>query len=104
MPSTTSKVRAHAWTAGTETAPSTRAAQNGGEPVAATDIAATPRMIRLRGVLERVSVSRSTLQRLIEAGDFPRGIALSPRTRTWVTADVDAWLADRIAAAKRVSR
>lgn len=70
----------------------------GGEPVAAPTIVGPPAsMMRLRGVLAVVGVSRSTLFRLIAAGEFPRPVALSERTRAWPSSEVEKWIAERSA-------
>jgi prophage regulatory protein len=39
------------------------------------------------------------LQRLEDAGKFPRRIRLGTRTHRWVEEDVDQWIADRLAEA-----
>lgn len=59
-----------------------------------------PRLLRLPAVLERVGVSKSTLQRWIRAGTFPAGVALTPTRSTvaWSAAAVDSWIADKLAA------
>ena len=58
------------------------------------------RLLRLPAVLERVGVSKSTLQRWIRAGTFPAGVALTPTRSTvaWSAAAVDGWIADKLAA------
>lgn len=42
--------------------------------------------------------SRSTLYRLIEAGEFPHPIKIGLGKNGWLRGDIDAYLADRIAA------
>jgi predicted DNA-binding transcriptional regulator AlpA len=39
--------------------------------------------------------SRMTLKRRIDDQGFPAGILLSPNTRAWPEAEVEAWLASR---------
>jgi prophage regulatory protein len=58
------------------------------------------RFLRLPAVLERVGVSKSTLQRWIKAGMFPAGVALTATRSTvaWSAAAVDAWIADKLTA------
>ena len=53
--------------------------------------------IRRNEVLRRTGLTRSTLSRLIEAGDFPPGVRLSERIRAWQEADIDAWARKRVA-------
>ena len=54
------------------------------------------RLERKRSVLARTGMSNTTLWR--RAGrDFPAPIRLGPNTVAWVSAEVDTWIADRIA-------
>ncbi len=52
-----------------------------------------------RSVLARVTLSNSEVYRRIAAGTFPAPVKLSPDGRrvAWVRAEVDNWLAERIA-------
>lgn len=53
---------------------------------------------RLPKVLARTGLSRSEIYRRIAAGTFPRPVSLGVRARAWNAAEVDNWVADRIAA------
>ena len=53
------------------------------------------RVLRLREVLERVGLSKSTLWRLIKARQFPRPINLGPRAVGWIEEEVDEWISSR---------
>jgi len=53
---------------------------------------------RLPAVLEVTGLSKATVYRLLERGEFPPRVKLSPRCVGWRVADVDAWLAERAAA------
>ena len=53
------------------------------------------RVLRMRGVVRRVGLSRSTIDRLVRCGKFPGPIRLSPTTVGWRIEDIDRWLADR---------
>lgn len=44
------------------------------------------------------SLSRTYLAMMAEAGDFPRAVRLGERRIAYVRAEVEAWIADRIAA------
>lgn len=44
------------------------------------------------------SLSRTYLQMMAEAGDFPKPVRLGERRIAYVRAEVEAWIADRIAA------
>lgn len=56
---------------------------------------------RLPKVKARTGLSRSEIYRRIALGDFPRPIKLGERASAWSTAEIDAWIADRIAARDR---
>lgn len=53
---------------------------------------------RLPAVKARTGMSRSEIYRRIAIGDFPRPIKLGTRASAWSAAEIDAWIADRIAA------
>lgn len=55
-------------------------------------------LLRLPCVIARTGISRSTLYRMVAAGDFPRPIRLTERASAWSSAAVDAWIASKIAA------
>lgn len=57
-------------------------------------------ILRLRHVLSRLALSRSTIYAYIEKDNFPRPIKLGPRAVGWLSADIDAWLEQRIAGSK----
>ena len=50
------------------------------------------RILRLKAVLERTGLSRSTLYRKIQMGTFPKQLRISTRCAGWRESDVDAWL------------
>lgn len=53
-----------------------------------------------RSVLARVTLSNSEIYRRIKAGTFPAPVSLSADGRrvAWLRAEVDKWIAERIAA------
>ena len=53
-------------------------------------------ILRVPAVCERTSLSRSTLYRLIQAGEFPRPIELSPGRVGFPVETVDSWLDERV--------
>jgi prophage regulatory protein len=60
-------------------------------------IRSTPRIIlRLRQVVARTGLSRSTIYERIHAGEFPAQIALGARAVGWLEADVEAWIARQV--------
>jgi prophage regulatory protein len=50
------------------------------------------RILRLKAVLERTGLSRSTLYRKIEQGTFPRQVRISERCIGWHEGDIERWL------------
>ncbi len=55
------------------------------------------RLLHLREVLSRTSLSRTTVYRLMARARFPASIQLGGRV-AWIEAEVEGWLLDRIAA------
>ena len=53
------------------------------------------KVLRLPDVLERVALSKSTLWRRINDGEFPEPIKLGPRASGWLEEEVDAWIESR---------
>ena len=53
------------------------------------------KILRMRDVLEMVSVSRTTVWRQVKAGDSPAPIRLSPRSVGWRQSDIEEWIASR---------
>ena len=52
------------------------------------------RILRLKAVLERTGLSRSTLYRKIERGTFPQQVRISERCIGWRESDVQQWLSN----------
>jgi prophage regulatory protein len=52
---------------------------------------------RLPKVRARTGLSRSEIYRRIASGTFPAPIKLGERASAWSVAEVDRWIADRIA-------
>lgn len=52
------------------------------------------RIIRLRTVLARTGLSRSTLYRKIAEGSFPRQLSISVHGAGWHESAVNRWIAD----------
>ncbi|MGF7149409.1 prophage regulatory protein [Sphingomonas zeicaulis] len=53
------------------------------------------RILRMPEVRNKTGLSRATIYRKIESGDFPPQRRLSTRCVGWREADIDAWLNDR---------
>ena len=59
------------------------------------------RVIRLPEVKQRTGLSRSSIYRLMARENFPQSCKLSERIIAWVEADIDSWIAERIASSRR---
>ena len=55
------------------------------------------RIIRLKTVLTRTGLSRSTLYRKIAEGTFPPQVKISVHGTGWHESKVDGWIADPMA-------
>ena len=55
------------------------------------------RIIRLKTVLARTGLSRSTIYRKIIEGTFPAQIRISTHGAGWRESDLDRWIADPVA-------
>lgn len=54
------------------------------------------RIIRLRQVMARTGLSRSSIYEHIRLGTFPKQIALGSHSVGWIEGEVDDWIAKRI--------
>ncbi|WP_448991014.1 helix-turn-helix transcriptional regulator [Luteitalea sp.] len=52
----------------------------------------TPRLIRLPEVCRRTGLARSSIYRLLGAGQFPRPVAVTRVARAWRLEEVDRWI------------
>ena len=52
------------------------------------------RIIRLKTVLDRTGLSRSTLYRKMEEGTFPARVPISVHGTGWYESAVNRWIAD----------
>lgn len=50
------------------------------------------RILRLKAVLQRTGLGRSTLYRKMEKGSFPHNIQISTRCVGWRESAIEAWL------------
>lgn len=57
----------------------------------------TKRLLRRPEVEHLTGYSRSTIYRLMDIGQFPRPVRLSPRSVAWLESDIQAWIDSRIA-------
>ena len=52
-------------------------------------------LLRIRGVIEATSLSRSQIYRLMNRGDFPRSFKISEGVTCWLASDIDRWVNER---------
>ncbi len=55
-----------------------------------------PVILRRPQVQQRTGLSRSTLYQYIKDGEFPKSIALGPRSVGWLESDISDWIAERV--------
>ena len=58
---------------------------------------APDRIVRLKTVLDRTGLSRSTIYRKIAEGTFPPQIRISVNGAGWRESDINRWIADPVA-------
>ncbi len=68
------------------------------EPMKSEDMNIRTTFVRLNEVRARTGLSRSTLYAYVREGLFPAPVAISKRCVAWVEAELDRWIADRVAA------
>ena len=54
------------------------------------------RIMRLKEVIEKTGLSRSTIYNLISQGKFPKQIDLGARSVGWVDTEIEEWLFAKI--------
>lgn len=57
---------------------------------------ATDRIVRLRTVLDRTGLSRSTVYRKIAEGTFPRQVRISVHGAGWRESAINRWISDPV--------
>lgn len=60
-------------------------------------------LIKLRQVMAKTTLSKSTIYRLIKSSDFPQPKKLSVRAVAWLEEEIDEWIAERALACKSIS-
>ncbi|MBL1321302.1 MAG: AlpA family transcriptional regulator [Methylophaga sp.] len=58
-------------------------------------------ILKLLEVTNTVSLSGSSVYRLVQDGKFPPPIKLSERSSGWLKSEIDQWLEERIAASRK---
>lgn len=58
----------------------------------------SPRFIRMREAIRKTGLSKSSIYDLMNRGRFPQTVRLSPRSVAFIEAEIDEWMAERVAA------
>jgi prophage regulatory protein len=56
------------------------------------------RILRLKDVIEKTGLARSTIYKYLDAGTFPQSIPLGGRSVGWVDSEIHDWILTRIEA------
>lgn len=54
------------------------------------------RILKLKEVLKKTSLGKTTLYMLIKESDFPQSIKLGLRAVGWLESDIDSWIQRKI--------
>jgi len=54
------------------------------------------RLIKLKEVIEKTSLGRSTIYEFMTDGRFPKQVSLGAKSVAWVESEVDDWIMERI--------
>jgi prophage regulatory protein len=54
------------------------------------------KVIRLKQVIDRTGLSRSTIYEMMKAGAFPERVSLGLRSVGWHESEIDKWIAARM--------
>ncbi|MCU7960972.1 MAG: AlpA family transcriptional regulator [gamma proteobacterium symbiont of Bathyaustriella thionipta] len=57
------------------------------------------KLLRIKAVMEITGLSRTVLYRLMDDGEFPKSIQLSPRAVAWDSDAVQDWIKAKLKAA-----
>ncbi|MFN1534764.1 helix-turn-helix transcriptional regulator [Vibrio jasicida] len=53
------------------------------------------RLVRLKEVIERAQLSKSTIYKMMTNGEFPHNVSLGERASAWVEHELDEWINNR---------
>jgi len=54
------------------------------------------RFLKLTEIVEVTGLSRSSIYRLVEIGQFPQQVKLGSRSVAWLSTEIDDWMTNRI--------
>lgn len=62
------------------------------------------RLIRRKEVEDKTGLGASSIYAMMKTGDFPSCLSLLERRVAWIEADVDNWIAERVAKHRNFSQ
>lgn len=62
------------------------------------------RFERIREVMARTGMGRSSIYRRVAEGTFPRPINVGPNTVAWLESELDRWMDEQVAASRGEAR
>lgn len=62
------------------------------------------RFVKMREVLDRLGISRSTLYDMMENGEFPEPIVLRNKLHCWLESDIEEYMSRKIAQRRKPFR
>tara|TARA_B110000046_G_C13003534_1_gene403272 strand:+ start:774 stop:953 length:180 start_codon:yes stop_codon:yes gene_type:complete len=54
------------------------------------------RLIKLKEVIEKTSLGRSTIYEFMTDGRFPKQVSLGAKSVAWLESEVDDWIEDKV--------
>ncbi|ENO00516.1 MULTISPECIES: AlpA family transcriptional regulator [Pseudoalteromonas] len=54
------------------------------------------RLIKLKEVIEKTSLGRSTIYEFMTKGTFPKQVPLGAKSVAWLESEVDDWIEDKV--------
>ena len=54
------------------------------------------RLIKLKEVIEKTSLGRSTIYEFMAKGTFPKQVPLGAKSVAWLESEVDDWIEDKV--------
>ncbi len=60
------------------------------------------KIIKIHEVIQKTSLSKSSIYAYISTNDFPNQISLGPRCVGWLESDIDAWIEQCISESKKI--
>ncbi len=54
------------------------------------------RLIKLKTVMDKTGMAKSTIYKYMEAGEFPENVKLTTRSVAWVESEIDEWIMEKM--------